>query len=118
MAGFNFGGEQWMSFDEIFSETYSLLTSLYPGKPLMLADFCSAQMPSPKGDDKAGWIEDAFGRIRSDYPKIGAFIWFNENKLGVNPIERDWRVDSSPESLAAYRAAIAHSHYLSEPEKR
>ncbi len=49
--------------------------------------------------DKPAWIHNASAQILANFPKIDAFMWFNIDK------ERDWRVDSSPESLAAYKAS-------------
>ena len=105
--GYNWGTSQswssWRSFDGVFETIYDRLTTLGPGKPFMIGEFASTEL----GGDKAAWIRDAAVRIPTDYPKIKAFIWFNMNK------ETDWRVESSPASLEAFKAAfVNNANYL------
>ena len=46
--------------------------------------------------------------MKTDYASVKMFTWFNIKK------ELDWRVDSSPAALAAFRAAMADDYFLSE----
>uniref|UniRef100_UPI00355C9EEE Endoglucanase H,Endothelin-1 receptor,Soluble cytochrome b562 n=1 Tax=Homo sapiens TaxID=9606 RepID=UPI00355C9EEE len=97
--GYNWGttqswGSQWQSFDQVFSRAYQALASI--NKPIIIAEFASAEI----GGNKARWITEAYNSIRTSYNKVIAAVWFHENK------ETDWRINSSPEALAAYREAI------------
>jgi len=96
MDGYNWGDEQWRPADEIFLETYAELCQL-TSRPMVIAEIGSSE----DGGDKARWIARAFAAIRSQFPAVKAVIWFNEDK------ERDWRVNSSAESLTAFRRAIS-----------
>ena len=109
-------GYEWYpgeSFDDIFSAIYKAITEhpeIFGDKDIMLAEFAAME-----GGDKALWIQDAFNKIKDEYVKIKAFYWFNEKK------ERDWRVDSSAESLESFRDAmddpyfVGHSQDPSDP---
>jgi len=101
--GYNWGTSQtwssWRSFDEVFGPVYSRLTAVAPSKPFMIGEFASTEL----GGDKAAWIQDAANRIPSQYPQIKAFIWFNMNK------ETDWRVESSTNSLNAFKSAFVNN---------
>ncbi len=90
--GFNFG-YPWETFDQVFGRPLSVLSGY--NKPIYLFSMASAD-----GPNKAAWITDAFTVQIPKYPKIAGWIWFNENK------ERDWRVNSDPNSLAAFQAII------------
>jgi hypothetical protein len=69
----------------------------------MIGEFASSEL----GGDKGAWIRDAGARIPSAYPQIKAFIWFNMNK------ETDWRVESSTNSLNAFKSAfVSNTAYL------
>ncbi len=58
---------------------------------------------------KAKWIEQAFNTLSlQKYPKIKAISWWHENF--DNSL---LRIDSSPESLEAYRKGVANSLFLS-----
>lgn len=107
MDGYNWstiGGHQWQTFSQVFKQTYNDVLSMFPDKPLMVAETASAQM----GGDKAAWISDAYGnQIPNLFPAIKAVIWFNENK------ETDWRVESSPATQSAFAKAIASGIYSS-----
>ena len=100
LDGYNWGNTQewsrWQSFEEIFEKGYDNLTQLAPEKPFMLAEVGCAE----EGGDKAKWIERAFRILGDKFPKIKALVWFNIKK------ECDWRIESSPRSLKAFRENI------------
>lgn len=100
MDGYNWGYGSREEFDSVFGNIYQTLTAL-TAKPLMIGEFASAE----QGRDKADWIAKAFSKIKKSYPRIKLFCWFNINK------ERDWRINSSASSNAAYRQAISDSYF-------
>jgi hypothetical protein len=60
---------------------------------------------------KPTWIRDAFGALRSErYPRIDAAVWWHMLSGGI-----DTRIDSSPESLAAFREALADPFFGARP---
>lgn len=93
LDGFNFGGTQERSFDSLFGNALTILSGY--DKPIYLFSMATAEGPG-----KAAWITDAFTVQIPKYPKIVGWIWFNENK------ERDWRVNSDPAALVAFRAIV------------
>jgi hypothetical protein len=90
--GFNFA-DPWQSFSEVFDGAIAKL-SVY-NKPIYIFSFACA--PSPA---KAAWITDAMGVQIPKHPQIAAWVWFNQNK------EKDWRVWSDENSLAAFKAVL------------
>jgi len=97
----------WKTFNQVFSATLTFLSSTYPAKPFMLGEFASVEGTDPIS--KANWITDAYSRIKSDWPQIKAAVWFNL------PGDWDFPVESSPESIRAYREAIADPHFVGDP---
>ena len=91
--GFNFGGSEEMTFDQLFGGTLTRLGSY--GKPAMIFS-----MGTHAGAGKAAWITDALTIQLYKYPHVVGWLWFNEDK------ETDWRVWSDPQSLAAFSSAI------------
>ena len=57
----------------------------------------TAEDASATSSAKAEWIRQADEALAIRFGRIDGFLWFNFNK------ERDWRVDSSPAALSAYR---------------
>jgi hypothetical protein len=110
LDGYNWGNTQswarWVSFKKIFKRRYDEIVQKYPKKPIMIGEFASAQ----KGGDKAQWILDTFNVIQQEFPELKAIVWFNINK------ECDWRINSSQESLSAFKQAIKDPYYGSNPE--
>ena len=85
-------------------ERYERFPALLPGhnrhasKPMLIAETASRE---GRGG-KAAWIRDAFlSALPSRFPRIRGVGWSDEQK------ERDWRVDSSAPTLAAYREVVA-----------
>jgi hypothetical protein len=74
------------------------------GKPLMLAEWGSTEDPRDP-NRKAQWYDQASATLRN-WPNIRAVVYFNNLHDGY-----DWRVDTSPASLAAFRR-LANDPYF------
>ena len=95
LDGYNSGGADWRTLDNVFARSYLALTRL-TDRPLMIAETASSE----SGGDKAGWIRAGLTQtVPRDFPRVRMVVWFDRVK------EQDWRVNSSPASLAAFRAA-------------
>jgi hypothetical protein len=114
LDGYNFypqdpwgGVRPLRDFDNCFRALYDSCAVL--GKqPMMIAEFGTGEFQS-ENFDKAAWVTDAFSKIKTDYPRVKIFTWFNINK------ELDWRINSSPESLNAFRKAMEDPYYIGSP---
>ncbi len=79
--------------------------------PAILFSFCSCSKKEHDTTMKALWIEEAFTTLRSGkYPRIKAIAWWHENFDGTQ-----LRIDSSPESLEAYRCGVSDSLFITKP---
>jgi hypothetical protein len=86
----------------VFATSYDKVTALAPTKPFMIAEVSSAE----SGGSKANWITSAYyNTITNRMPKTQAIVWFDSIK------ERDWRVNSSDASLAAYKKVAQDPSY-------
>jgi hypothetical protein len=107
-------GDPWDSFAAVFGPGYRELAGAAPGKPIALLEF---GVISELGHDKAAWITAALHEMASGrYPRLKAESYWHSNwtnDAGVGP--SIMRIDSSPETLAAYRAAIASSMFVTVP---
>jgi len=104
--------QSWRSIDYIF-ERYQpgRVYRQYSSKPFMIAEMgCSAEKSPGVAGEKAAWVIDAFSQIKTKYRNVKAVILFSEDKRAQG--DRDFRVDSSPEALEAYRKAISDPYFL------
>jgi hypothetical protein len=106
LDGYNWGTagigvNRWQSLAQVFSSSYAQLTEI-SSKPVIITEISASEV----GGAKAGWIRDGFLKtIPQSYPRVNAVVWFDRDQ------EEDWRIDSSPSSLAAYREVVASSIY-------
>jgi Beta-mannanase len=104
LDGYNWGTSQswsgWQSLYTVFKGSVDKVRAI-SGKPIMIGETGSTDL----GGDKAAWITNGFARLLTDLPQVKALIWFDANK------ETDWRVNSSANSLAAFRAVAASSAF-------
>ena len=99
------GGQRpYRDFDNCFRAIYDSCTAM-SDKPVMIAEFGSGEF-NYNGLTKADWIEEAFTKIKTEYPRIKLFTWFHIKK------ELDWRVNSSPESLDAFKSALEDPYFI------
>lgn len=107
----NFGtvppGWKWRSFSDIFASYYEDLRRL--GKPIMIAEVASAE----EGGSKARWIAEGLGSLRTEFPLVKSFMWFNVAQDKYWPI--NWSLTSSPEAARAFRQAATDPYFISFP---
>ncbi len=103
--GFNWAlrGE-WHSFTEIVDNTYEEMAKL-TSLPMIVAETGSSE----SGGDKAAWVTSAMRDEIPELPRIRAVVWFDatfadDGEKGEEGL--DARVNSSVESLRAFRTAI------------
>lgn len=111
-SGFNwFTGDPvspWRQFPAIFGPFHEWAAP--HGKPLILVSVSTAENMGVAPDaprSKATWITEAHGALEA-WPEVQGFVWYD----APGPDEtRDWRVDSSPEALVAYRTLASDAHF-------
>lgn len=109
LDGYNWGTEgpalqEWRTVAEIFGPSYDKLAGI-SDKPMMIAEVASAE----GGGNKALWIRDGLLKdVPSRLPRVRAVVWFDSNKI------MDWRVNSSPDSLEAYKDVATSCLYAAE----
>jgi len=106
LDGYNWGDSRswssWQNFAHLFHDSYGALTAL-SDKPLMIAELGCAE----SGGSKSDWITEAHHHVTASFPRVKAVVWFNLDK------ECDWRIESSPDTLAAFRRSWSQNSSLS-----
>jgi len=109
VAAYNFGvnmGGRWVSFADLIADFIAWSTP--HGKPLIVSEWASTEDASQPGR-KAMWIQNARAAIQT-FPQVRAMStqWVDDNDLNM---------DSSPSSLAAFRAFAAdpYTHLRDSP---
>jgi hypothetical protein len=106
--------DEWAPFFPLLDWPYEEMRRLDPTKPVMICEWGVGEFPG-KGS-KADWIRDGFRLLRdAKYPHIKACIYWHERWQNDDSRYSNLRVNSTPESLAAYRQGVAHPAYLGTP---
>jgi len=98
----------WQSFDAVFGARYVQLLRFH--EPIMVAEMGAPE----RGGDKAAWIAHAFRSLRLHYARVAAVVWYDQRDSS-RPQLGDWRIGSSPKSLAVFRSAVRGARVLSAP---
>ncbi len=103
--------EDVQSFEGILNDSWNEIKGISPeGKPIAILEWGIVDYPK---FNKSLWIGDAIKSILPGgnyYPQIKAISYWHENFDETN-----LRIDSSPESLAAYKEAINDPIFIAEP---
>ena len=94
----------WRTFDELFAVQYQAAAQW--GKPMMITELATAE----QGGDKAAWLRDCFSALAPQYPLVRGVLLLEVAQDREWP-SINWSVASSPESLAAFRVAVADPHF-------
>jgi beta-mannanase len=87
-------GSTWTSFADVFGSGLGQLTAM-SARPVTIGEVGCPEV----GGDKGRWISDMWSTLTA-WPQVRGMMWFDFDK------ETDWRIDSSPASLAAYQAGL------------
>jgi hypothetical protein len=98
------------SFEHTFGKSLDALREV-DDKPIMLTEIGATET----GGNKPDWIRSLFESLASQDDIIG-FTWFNLTVTAIPigqdlPVTNDWRIDSTPQSLDAFREGIADPGY-------
>jgi beta-mannanase len=99
------GVRPYQDFDTAFKPLYDRLVTIAT-KPIAISEMASGEFTHGQ-TTKADWIVETFTRMKS-YPALKLYSWFNIRK------ELDWRVNSTPEALAAFRRMMADPFFESD----
>ena len=106
-------GDPSPSFRSVFEPAYVKLAAAAPGKPIALLEFGTI---ADAGHDQAAWITAALHDVASGrYPRLKAESYWQSNWTNDGSGPSIMRIDSSPDVLAAYRAAIAPFPFVAKP---
>jgi hypothetical protein len=98
LDGFNWAKRgEWESFTDIFGNSYDTLSRI-SSRPVIVAETGSSQ----SGGDKAAWASSALAEEIPRFSRLRAVVWFSDRVGDV-----DFRINSSPAALHAFRSAIA-----------
>jgi beta-mannanase len=98
------------SFTNTFGQSLTALREV-ASKPIYLSEIGATET----GGNKAAWIKSFFAELPSN-PDVIGFNWFNRAVTAIplgqtQPVTNDWRITSSPRSLAAFKSGIADERY-------
>ena len=99
LDGYNFSTlydwSTWQSFEQVFGPGLAEVDALST-RPLYISETATPEV----GGDKAAWIRDMWSFLAA-HPEVRGLTWFDFVK------ETDWRIDSSAESLTAFRDGMS-----------
>ncbi|HJT79568.1 MAG TPA: glycosyl hydrolase [Chthoniobacterales bacterium] len=96
---------------------YEEMCGLDPNKPIMIAEWGTGDFPfapDAKGLRKPEWIKQGLELFRTRYPRIKAAVYWHERWQNRDQSYSNLRVNSSVESLNAYRKGVAHPDWLGD----
>jgi len=102
LDGFNWAKRgEWQSFTDTFGSSYNTLARI-TSRPMIVAETGSSQ----SGGDKAAWVSSALTEEIPRFSRLRAVVWFSDSVGDV-----DFRLNSSPAALHAFRSAITSPRY-------
>ncbi len=103
--GASFIWSDWLEFEQIFANKVRIFSTHFPGKPIMIAEVGCTEESQLPGRTKSLWVRNMLDSLKRLTP-IKALVWFNSYK------ETDWRMESSEESLDAFREILADEYIV------
>ena len=105
---------KWDEFEDMIDKPYMELAAVDATKPMMLTEWGCGEFPY--SGNKADWISEGYESIRKNYPRIRAAVYWNERwQNSPSQLYSNLRINSSPESLEAYRKGVASAYWLGCP---
>lgn len=105
--------DKWSDWLHLLDWPYKELQLINPKKPVMLAEWGIGEYHRPAGKPK--FITDAFKDMEANYPNLKAAVFWHERWQNEEEDYSNLKVNSSPESLEAYRQGVARPFWLDKP---
>src|SRR6266496_3694410 len=96
---------------------YREMCNLDPKKPIMIAEWATGEFPHSTeggGLGKTDWIKQGLKFFRTRYPRVKAAVYWHERWQNLDQSYSNLRVNSSVESLNAYREGVANPDWLGD----
>ena len=110
--GQQFKDEPWANVESLIDWPCREMCALDPHKPIMIAEWATGEFPD--SGNKGAWIKEGLDLFRTRYPRIKAAVYWHERWQNEDQSYSNLRVNSSIESLNAYREGIAHPDWLGD----
>ncbi len=111
--GQQFKDEPWANVQSLVDWPYEEMCRLDPDKPIMIAEWATGEFPH--AGNKAAWISEALNLFLTRYPRIKAAVYWHERWQNADQTYSNLRVNSSVESLDAYRKGMANPDWIGDP---
>jgi hypothetical protein len=103
----------WKSFFDVCRFAYDEINKVDPSKPVMIAEWGVGEYPGI--GSKAEWIKKAFIDFQERFSQVKAAVFWHERWQNPDESYSNLRVNSSPESLAAYREGVRAPYWIGRP---
>ena len=110
--GQQYKDEAWADIPSLVDWPYKEMSGVDPNKPIMIAEWGTGEFPH--SGNKAEWIKQGLELFRSRYPRIKAAVYWHERWQNEEGYYSNLRVNSSVESLQAYREGVANPDWLAD----
>ena len=110
--GQQFKDEPWANIPSLVDWPYQEMCALDPNKPIMIAEWATGEFP--RSGNKGAWIKEGLDLFRTRYPRIKAAVYWHERWQNPDQSYSNLRVNSSVESLNAYREGVANPDWLGD----
>jgi beta-mannanase len=108
--GQQFKDEPWANMTSLVDWPYEEMTRLDPKRPIMIAEWATGEFPH--SGNKGAWILEGLDLFRTRYPRVKAAVYWHERWQNQDQTYSNLRVNSSVESLDAYRNGVAHPDWV------
>lgn len=112
LDGYASSGNKWLSLHDEFAPMYQLQTSIST-RPMILFEIGATENPNDPMA-KANWITQGFlTAIPQQFPAVRAASWMDAPNDIINPgnKENDWRLNTSQNSLNAWKQVVVSPLY-------
>lgn len=105
-----FNDMPWGSLVAVMDSAYQQLCALDPHMPVIVAEYGVGEFP--KAGDKAAWVTEALANLETRYSRVKAAVYWNERWQNQDETISNLRINSSPETLAAFRRTMAKPFWV------
>ncbi len=111
--GEQFRDQDWVPIRDAILEPYAELAAIDPSKPILLGEWGIGEFP--KKGSKGAWIREALTAMPR-LPRLKGAIFWHERWQNADLSYSNLRVNSSLDSLAAFREGIAKPFWIERPK--
>lgn len=103
--------KKWRTLVQAMTPAMNALSLATKTKPIIASEVAAGYNPNCAKCDKAAFFAQGYQAVYDKWPQVVAIVYFDYDMTGPPNYQDDWRLNSPPAAMTAYKAIVANPNF-------